>query len=75
MNKITLITGDNCPLCDKAKQELNLIDTEINLREVNIYEIREFHEKYWDKIPVLKSGDKELLWPFSAQEIINFLAT
>ena len=22
MNKITLITGDNCPLCDKAKQEL-----------------------------------------------------
>jgi len=75
LNKITLITGDNCPLCDKAKQELNLIDIEIDLREVNIYEIREFHEKYWDKIPVLKSGDKELLWPFTAREIENILVS
>ena len=47
---------------------------EEKLKEVNIYEIREYHEKYWDKIPVLRSGDKELLWPFSAQEIEKFLA-
>ena len=74
MSKITLITSDNCPLCDKAKEELDIVGAEIKLKEVNIYEIREYHEKYWDKIPVLRSGDKELLWPFSAQEIEKFLA-
>ncbi|GIS32328.1 MAG: hypothetical protein Ct9H90mP4_02420 [Gammaproteobacteria bacterium] len=54
MSKITLITNDNCPLCDKAKEELDLVGAEIKLKEVNIYEIREYHEKYWDKIPVLR---------------------
>ena len=50
----------------RLKEELDLVGAEIKLKEVNIYEIREYHEKYWDKIPVLRSGDKELLWPFGS---------
>jgi len=74
LNNILLVTGDNCPLCKKAKDKLNSIE-DLFFEEVDIYKTREYHEKYWDKIPVLLYDDKELFWPFDENQIVNLLSS
>ena len=46
---------------------------EYNLIEVDIYSKRDYVDRFWDKIPVLLMNEKELLWPFSSNQITNFL--
>ena len=43
------------------------------LEELDIYSKRTYHDKYWDKIPVLIYNNQELLWPFDSQKIQEFL--
>ena len=43
------------------------------LEELDIYSKRTYHDKYWDKIPVLIYNNQELLWPFDSEKIQEFL--
>ena len=52
---------------------LEIEEEEFTIKEVDIYSKRAYLDKYWDKIPVLISGNNELLWPFDSQKIQEFL--
>ena len=54
MNKLILLTGKDCPLCDKAKSLFAEIDIgQLKLEELDIYSKRLYLDKYWDKIAVV----------------------
>ena len=57
MKKLILLTGQNCPLCEKAKEVLKSLNLrEYTILEKDIYSNREWHDKYWDKI----NNDKDI---------------
>ena len=74
MNKLILLTGKDCPLCDKAKSLFAEIDIgQLKLEELDIYSKRLYLDKYWDKIPVVLLQEKELFWPFESKDILEIL--
>ncbi len=74
MNKLILLTGKDCPLCDKAKSLFADIDIgQLKLEELDIYSKRLYLDKYWDKIPVVLLQEKELFWPFESKDILEIL--
>jgi glutaredoxin len=74
LKKIVLITGADCPLCEEAKEILNSLQLkDVTLIEKDVYKTREIHNKYWDKIPVLVKAKQDLCWPFSYQEVKEFI--
>ena len=74
MKEIVLITGENCPLCEEAKELLNSLNLNgFTLVEKDIYATRQIHSKYWDKIPVLLKDNQDLYWPFTPQDIKDFI--
>ena len=74
MKEIILITGEDCPLCEEAKELLNSLHlTGLSLIEKDIYTTRQIHDKYWDKIPVLLKDNQELYWPFTSQNVKEFI--
>lgn len=74
MKEIVLITGEDCPLCKEAKELLNSLHlNEFTLIEKDIYTTRQIHNKYWDKIPVLLKDNQDLFWPFTLQDVKDFI--
>ena len=74
MKEIILITGEDCPLCEEAKELLNSLNlTGFTLIEKDIYTTRQLYNKYWDKIPVLLKDDQDLCWPFTPKNIKEFI--
>ena len=74
MKELILLTGKDCHLCEQARTFLAEIETkDFILEELDIYSKRTYHDKYWDKIPVLIYKNQELLWPFDSQKIQEFL--
>jgi glutaredoxin len=74
LKEIILITGEDCPLCEEAKELLNSLNLiGFSLIEKNIYTTRQIHNKYWDKIPVLLKDNKDLCWPFTPEKVKEFI--
>ncbi len=74
MRDIYFLTGKDCHLCTQARHLIAEVDSKkLNFIETDIYSKRIYVDKYWDKIPVLISKERELFWPFSLEEITNFL--
>ena len=74
MKELILVSGKDCNLCKEAQ----LLLSQINLKDcilttVDIYSKRTYVEKYWDKIPVILYGEKELLWPFDKEKVYKLL--
>lgn len=75
-NKITLISGPNCHLCDQAKDILcPLLDAKnIQLEEQNIAENAALFDQYGLRIPVVLFSDgSEKGWPFTAAQISRLI--
>ena len=74
MKEVILLTGKDCHLCLEARSLLHALDlNNIDYKEIDIYTKRVYVDKYWDKIPVVLSGDLELFWPFNIEELTKFL--
>ena len=74
MKEIALITGEDCPLCEEAKELLNSLHLNgFTLIEKDVYTTRQIHNEYWDKIPVLLKDNQVLCWPFTPQDIKDFI--
>ncbi|MGY8653626.1 MAG: glutaredoxin family protein [Verrucomicrobiia bacterium] len=60
--KVTLYTKPNCPLCDKALEQIELARREIGfeLESINILEDEEIYFRYRHEIPVVRVGDEEV---------------
>ncbi len=79
MEKVTLYTKLDCSLCDKAYQILLDVTFDMPL-EIDIVDITHMHNShvntsYATRIPVIAmaSKDKELNWPFTAEDIKAYL--
>lgn len=75
-NKITLISGPNCHLCDQAKDILYpLMDAKnIQLEEQNVAENAALFDRYGLRIPVVLFPDgSEKGWPFTAAQISRLI--
>jgi predicted DCC family thiol-disulfide oxidoreductase YuxK len=75
-NKITLISGPNCHLCDQAKEMLYplLESKNIHLNELNVKDDVALFEQYGLRIPVVVFADgSEKGWPFTAAQIARII--
>jgi predicted DCC family thiol-disulfide oxidoreductase YuxK len=75
-NKITLISGPNCHLCDQAKEMLYplLESKNIHLNELNVRDDIALFEQYGLRIPVVVFADgSEKGWPFTAAQIARII--
>jgi len=80
MQQIRLYTTLGCHLCEQAQNMFLYLadkDVEINknysLELVEISDSNQLIEDYGVRIPVLKKNGQELAWPFSLEELINWL--
>ena len=74
--KLFLYTGPDCHLCELAKRELaELREKQIKIVYRNVKNHSDWYHKYAVRIPVLQREDNhsELNWPFSVDEIRDFI--
>ncbi|WP_257264332.1 glutaredoxin family protein [Endozoicomonas sp. ONNA2] len=73
---LTLYTTSGCHLCEKAEQMLNFLQKQKVCRWVAI-EISDddlLVDRYGERIPVIATAEgRELGWPFTPEELINWL--
>jgi hypothetical protein len=84
MLKLVLLGTAGCHLCDVAAnvvaQAMDVFYGEFLLVETDIVESEVLVERYATRIPVLQisdvenMGNLELGWPFSVQQVVDFLA-
>ena len=75
-DKITLMSGTNCHLCDQAKQMLKplLEEKNIQLSVLNVKQDQALFEQYGLRIPVVIFADgSEKGWPFTAAQIARLI--
>ena len=79
MEKVTLYTKLDCSLCDKAYQILLDVTFDMPL-EIDVIDITHIHNgdactNYVTRIPVIAIAgkDRELDWPFTAEDIKAYL--
>ena len=72
---LTLYSTDSCQLCDRAFQMLRsmpeLRNIELDVVDIALDEC--LMERYGTRIPVLRSDDAELDWPFNADEVLALI--
>lgn len=73
---VQLFTTLGCHLCEEAHEQLlSLIDRGMDLRIelVEIADSEELMDRYGITIPVIRTQDREIRWPFSADALRTFL--
>ena len=78
MSQLTLYSTLGCHLCDDAKSIIwsVLPHFDTTLGEVDIADDDALIEAYGVRIPVVKLNDRDddLGWPFTAEQLIDYLA-
>lgn len=64
---LTLYTRDECPLCDQAEQMIMALGIEYEKADISTRV--DWLESYRDRIPVVRSADDELGWPFTEDQL------
>jgi glutaredoxin len=76
MRQLTLYSTSHCSLCDQALDLLfsmpGLAGLQLEVVDVAYDDV--LLERYGDKIPVLRLGERELQAPFGPEELAFFLA-
>ncbi len=76
MRQLTLYSTAHCSLCDQALDllfTLPVVDG-MSLNVVDVANDNDLMERYAERIPVLRLDHHELNAPFTAAEILEFLA-
>ncbi|MDP5137367.1 glutaredoxin family protein [Rheinheimera baltica] len=71
--ELVLYSTWGCHLCEQAEQLLLQADLTQPFKVVDIVEDEQAFERYRVMIPVLRSGDNELCWPFDAAQLVTWL--
>ena len=76
MQQLTLYSTSHCSLCDQALDLLFSMPglAGLQLEVIDVANDDALLERYGDKIPVLRLGERELLAPFGPEELAVFLA-
>lgn len=70
---LTLYSTWGCHLCEQAEQLLLQADLEQQFSVVDIVDDEHAFARYRVMIPVLRSGENELCWPFDAVQLATWL--
>lgn len=75
MKSITLYTRPGCHLCEEAEDVLNQLQTQPEVKKINIENNAELEKKYGLRIPVIVNSTHtaEKGWPFGPEDIIELL--
>lgn len=75
MQHLTLYSTSHCSLCDQALDLLFSMPglAGVQLQVVDVADDDSLFERYGEKIPVLRLGERELHAPFGAEELARFL--
>ncbi len=72
---VTLMSTDHCTLCEEALALLFEIP-ELAGRRLAVVDVAEdpaLVERYGERLPVLRIGERELDWPFDRQDAVAAL--
>lgn len=72
---VTLMSTDHCTLCEEALALLFEIP-ELAGRRLAVVDVAEdpaLVERYGERLPVLRIGERELDWPFDRQDVVAAL--
>ena len=70
---VVLYTTLGCHLCEQARDLLLTVNPQIDIHAVDIAEDDTLIAEYGERIPVLRSDDRELAWPFGLLDVQAFL--
>jgi len=73
---VQLFTTLGCHLCEGAREQLLLLmgsGMDLSIDLVEISDSDELMDRYSSTIPVIRADDREIGWPFSADELRTFL--
>ena len=70
---LTLYGTEGCHLCHEAQSLLQ--KTGVTWQDVDIIDHEHLLHRYETRIPVLQSQNRELDWPFTQQDVLQFLAS
>lgn len=70
---VTLYTTAGCHLCEEAREVLLTVDPALVIHAVDIAEDDTLMDRYGERIPVVRRGERELGWPFGLLEARAFL--
>jgi len=73
---VQLFTTLGCHLCEGAHEQLLLLTgggMDLSIELVEISDSDEMIDRYGTTIPVIRADDREIGWPFSADELRAFL--
>ena len=74
--RLTLITRENCHLCDVAKEALARVATRAGeaWREVDVDSDPDLQAEYWDRVPViLLDGEEHGYWRVEEDRLLHDL--
>jgi glutaredoxin len=75
--RLTLITRENCHLCDVAKEALARVSERAGVpwQEVDVDSDPKLLEEYWDRVPViLLDGKEHGYWRVEEERLLRDLA-
>jgi hypothetical protein len=73
---VQLFTTLGCHLCEQAHEQLLSLTgggMDLSIELVEIADSEELMNRYGIIIPVIRADDREIDWPFSADELRTFL--
>lgn len=66
---VTFYTTENCHLCEQAEQLLTSVLPPDRIHKVDVADDDALIAQYGERIPVVRSGNNELDWPFSLLDL------
>ena len=75
--RLTLITRDQCHLCDVAKEAMARVAEKTGLawQEIDVDSDPQLQEEYWDRVPViLLDGKEHGYWRVEEERLLRDLA-
>ena len=75
--QLVLYITDDCSFCEQAMTLLGSIGqlSGSTLLTHDIAYVDQLFNQYGEKIPVLRIGNHELIWPFTSVEVVNLVQT
>lgn len=67
--RVELLTTSGCHLCDQAQELIRRAAPQVEIVLVDIGEDDHLIEQYGELIPVLRTAESELRWPFSLLDV------
>lgn len=71
---VVLYTTLGCHLCEQAWEMVYTVNPTVTVEAVDVADDKSLLAAYGERIPVLRRGDRELVWPFGLLDVQQLLS-